>query len=73
MAWLTLSDAGRMNDRDFGYRARGLQVGEGTQATSEIVERKTAAHAMQHTDEALRMLDVRDDGIFRDLEADALG
>src|SRR5687768_3699299 len=27
------------------------------------------AHAMQYADETLRVLDVRDDGVFRDLEA----
>lgn len=45
-----------------------LQVAERGQAAPEIVERELAAHAVQHADEALRMLDVRDDRVLGDFE-----
>ena len=37
-----------------------LQIAERGQAAAEIIERELAAHAMQHADEALRVLDVGD-------------
>ncbi len=50
-----------------------LEVREAAEPASEVVERELAAHAVQHADEAARVLDVGDDRVLGDLEAHLAG
>ena len=47
-----------------------LQVREAAEVRAEVVEREAAAHAVQHLDEAARLVEVADHRGLGDLEAD---
>src|SRR5690606_3088897 len=49
-----------------------LQIAEGRESAAEIIERELAAHAVQHADEALRVLDIRDHRVLRHFEAELI-
>ena len=53
--------------------ARSLQLCKRAHAAPEVIEREAAAHAVQHADEAARLIEVGDHRVLGDLEAHLRG
>ena len=76
IAWFTESRLQVAGERavDLQVNSSGsAQVRERTDARAEVVERETATHAVQHADEAARMVEVRDHRVLGHLEAQLCG